>query len=169
MKPLDKGATFSRDSLADKGENASLWDWAKDRVEKRDKSEQHRDRILQVVQNWGSYVREPIEAQSLKNVRLETTMPVGEVCALFNCFSLSRVCQSNYRLFTGRLHIREDSPHPHPETSTRTKSTSISTARPLLQFLISTGPIREGQLLQLSRNNATFDHVDVATPHGWLD
>jgi hypothetical protein len=76
-KMLNKGTDYSRLHIAHISSDLSLMDWFREKVKGLEVSESERDRMLQVVQNWGGYVGEPIETQSFKNCWLESNMPGG--------------------------------------------------------------------------------------------
>ena len=74
---IAEGVAFSRANTANISEETSLWDWFSDKVGKLDVHHQQKDRMLQVVQDWGGYTGEAIETQSFKNIWMETNMPGG--------------------------------------------------------------------------------------------
>jgi hypothetical protein len=76
-KMLNNGTDYSRSHTARIPSDLSLMDWFRKKVKGLEVSQGEKDRMLQVVQNWGGYVGEPIETQSFKNCWLESSMPGG--------------------------------------------------------------------------------------------
>jgi hypothetical protein len=81
-----EGIDFSRANTANISEQTSLMDWFSEKVNKLDVPCQQKDRMLQVVQDWGGYSGEAIETQSFKNCWLETNMPGGMSAPFSNYF-----------------------------------------------------------------------------------
>ena len=82
-----KGVSFSCTNSANISEEISLWDWFSLHVERLDVDHQEKDRLLQVIYDWGGYTGESIETQSLKNLWMETNMPGGTaMCVLGSSF-----------------------------------------------------------------------------------
>lgn len=74
---LPEGIGYSRTNRADISEEISLMDWFSEQVKNLNTTCQQKERMLEVVQDWGGYSGEAIETQSFKNVWLETNMPRG--------------------------------------------------------------------------------------------
>ncbi len=74
---LAKGIEHSRSHTAEIPANLSLLDWFQGKVEELEIPSHEKDRMLQVVHDWGGYSGETIETQSFKNFWLENNMPGG--------------------------------------------------------------------------------------------
>jgi hypothetical protein len=74
---LATGVSFSRTHSANISQDTSLWDWFSAQVDEMGTTQQQKDRMLQVVRDWGGYSGEDIATQSFKNLWMETNMPGG--------------------------------------------------------------------------------------------
>jgi monoamine oxidase len=106
---ISEGVNFSRTSSASISEKTSLWNWFSQRAEKLDVEDRERDRMLQVVHDWGGYAGESIETQSMKNLWMETNMPGGTaICFLAPNFGGSLLTLLSRKSY-GRNNVLQDS------------------------------------------------------------
>lgn len=141
---ISEGADFSRANTTSIPENLSFWEWFKERVEDLEIDNEQRDRMLQVVQDWGGFVGESIETQSFKNLWMEVSMPGDN---LMVASSYSKI-----------LHNVAATALKHADIHFSEEVVRIENVEPTGEVLIETA----------SGHRKTCDHVVVTAPLGWL-
>jgi len=166
---FDQATAYSQENTNTIDPNVSLWDWYKQAVASQGLDHEEQDQLLQVGQDWGGYVGEAIETQSLRNLWMETSLPGGQFYAenpllisaltsyaradnLFVASSYQKILETVAQPVIGHCDLRLNA----EVVSIQTLPTSDSEHR--ANTLIKTRGGHEDR----------FDQVIVTTPLGWL-